>query len=99
MRWWKKTFIGAAGSWANTSNRQLKRGTELMDNDNGKRFHVTLNSYERKALEFVRLQQADRMSRTKTIGVCIRAAAIQLGFNGSLDAAEDVFRRKTDAPL
>jgi hypothetical protein len=64
-----------------------------------KMFHVRLNSYERKALEFVRQSQADKMSKTRTIGICIRAAAIQLGFSGALDAAEEIFRKKTSDPL
>ncbi len=65
-----------------------------MDNDNGHRFHLTLNSYERKALEFVRLTQAEKMSYAKAIRTCIKAAALQLGFNGALDAAEEVFKNK-----
>lgn len=51
----------------------------MKDNDNGTRFHVTLNAYDKEALKFFRLRQGD-LSASAAIRACIRAAAMKLGF-------------------
>jgi hypothetical protein len=63
-----------------------------MDNDNGKRFHVTLNAYDRRALEFVRGKVGGNISMTKAIVASVRAAAIQLGFNGAMEPSQEIFK-------
>lgn len=63
----------------------------MRDNDNGKRLHFTLNSYDRKALEFVRNKTNSSMSASAALRVCIRAAALQLGFNGPRDASDEIY--------
>ena len=52
----------------------------MKDNDNGKRFHITLNRIDLDCLEFMRLTHGVSMSAA--IRVSIRAAAKNLGFNG-----------------
>lgn len=48
------------------------------DNDNGVRFHITLNKYDRDALDY--MKNAHGVSRSAAIRVSIRAAAVQIGF-------------------
>jgi hypothetical protein len=58
-----------------------RRGMKLMDkpdNNNGKQFHITLNSYDRAALDHMRVHYGT--SRSGAIRACIRAAAQQIGF-------------------
>lgn len=48
------------------------------DNENGIQFHITLNRYDRQALEHMRLHFGT--SKSGAIRACIRAAAQQIGF-------------------
>lgn len=48
------------------------------DNDNGKQFHVTLNNFDRRALEFMRGHYGTSLAGA--IRASIRAAARNLGF-------------------
>lgn len=63
------------------------------DNDNGRQFHITLNNYDRRALDFVRSSKG-AISKSAALRVCIRAAALQLGFSGALDASQEIFEKK-----
>lgn len=51
---------------------------EKPDNDNGVRYHITLNKYDREALEH--MGAVHGVSRSAAIRVCIRAAALNVGF-------------------
>jgi len=51
---------------------------EKPDNDNGKRFHITLNAYDRSALRFMQAKYG--ASAAGAIRASLRAAAIHLGF-------------------
>lgn len=53
----------------------------MKDNDNGKQFHITLNGYDRRALQFFRFKYGPEISSSAAIRACIRAAALKLGFN------------------
>jgi hypothetical protein len=48
-----------------------------MDNDNGKVYHVRLNSYERKVLSAMKIKFG--ASGAGAIRACIRSAAVHLG--------------------
>ena len=62
------------------------------DNDNGKRFHITLNAYDQRALEFVRNARG-KASAVAAMRVCVRAAALQLGFTGAMDDSQEIFSK------
>ena len=49
-----------------------------LDNENGKQFHVTLNSYDRQLLDKMRAKFGTSWSGA--IRACIRAAGDQIGF-------------------
>lgn len=49
-----------------------------MDNDNGTRFHITLNAYDREALAKMRVHYGTSWSGA--IRACIRAAADKIKF-------------------
>ena len=47
------------------------------DNNNGKQFHITLNSHDRKVLEAMKARYGTSWSGA--IRACIRAAGMQVG--------------------
>lgn len=74
----------------NTSSEGIKGMRPL---DDRKRYHITLSSHYRKALQFVRNEyfkiHGEEISATKAIQVSIHAAAADMGFNDPLPAGGD----------
>lgn len=51
----------------------------MSDNDNGQKYHISLNSYDRDCLAFMR-KMFGLPSNTSTLRQCLRASAWKLGF-------------------
>ena len=60
----------------------------MKDNDNGKRFHITLNRIDLDCLDF--MSATHGVSLSAAIRMSIRAAAKNLGFNGKTEATTEI---------